>query len=81
MTMTILYLYVRIYTINLRVIESDSELSNAKQDLLIQAISLEEHGTAYPSVFSGDCVTRSIALCVCFVDRSFPFVHFLLTIV
>jgi hypothetical protein len=49
MTMTILYLYVRIYTINLRVIESDSELSNAKQDLLIQATSLEEQGTAYPS--------------------------------
>jgi hypothetical protein len=51
MTMTILYLYVRIYTINLRVSESDSELSNAKQDLLIQATSLEEQGTAYPSGF------------------------------
>jgi len=49
MTMTILYVYVRINTNNLRVSESDSELSNAKQDLLIQAISLEEHGTAYPS--------------------------------
>ena len=49
MTITILYLYVRIYTINFRVSESDSRLSNSKLDLLIQAISLEEQGTAYPS--------------------------------
>jgi hypothetical protein len=37
------------YTINFRVSESDSGLSNAKRDLLIQVISLEEQGTAYPS--------------------------------
>jgi hypothetical protein len=37
------------YTINLRVSESDAGLSNAKRDLLIQVISLEEQGTAYPS--------------------------------
>ena len=37
------------YTINIRVSESDSGLSNAKRDLLIQAILLEEQGTAYPS--------------------------------
>ena len=49
MTITILYLYVRIYMINLSFSESDSELSNAKRNLFIQAISLEEQGTAYPS--------------------------------
>ena len=44
-------------------------------------------GTAYPSVapefapvFSGICVTRSLVLCVCFVDHcssfcTFPFGH------
>jgi len=33
----------------LKISESDSGLSNAKRDFLIQARSLEEKGTAYPS--------------------------------
>ena len=88
MTIIIVYLYVRIQTINLRDSESDSGLSNAKRDLLIQAISLEEQGTAYPSgapeftpgfqwglcyfIFSFRCVLE-IVFC--------PFVPFLLAIV
>jgi hypothetical protein len=34
-----------------------------------------------PPIFSEVCVTRSLVLCVCFVDRCLSFVLFLLTMV
>ena len=33
-------------------------------------------GTAYPSVFSGVRVTRSLVLCVCFIDCCLTFCTF-----
>ena len=42
--------------------------------------TLPEHLSSSP-VFSGVRVPLSLDLCVCFVDRFFPFVLFLLTIV
>ena len=40
-----------------------------------------EAGTAYPSAAPGVRVTRSLVLCVCFVDRCLPFCPFLFAIV
>ena len=47
-----------------------------EQELLI----LSDHPSS-PSVFSGVRVTRSLVLYVCFVDRCYLFVLFLLAIV
>ena len=45
-----------------------------------ELLTLLEH-LITPTVFSGVRVTRSLALCVCFVDRCLSFVLFLLAIV
>jgi hypothetical protein len=45
-----------------------------------QTATLPEHLSS-PPVFSGVRVTRSLVLCICFVDRYLPFVLFLLAIV
>jgi hypothetical protein len=42
--------------------------------------TLPEHLSS-PMVFSGLCVTLSLVLCVCFVDRCLSFCPFLLAIV
>ena len=47
-----------------------------EQELLI----IPEHLRS-SSVFSGVRVIRSLAICVCFVNRFYPFVFFLLAIV
>jgi len=45
-----------------------------------ELLSLPEHLNS-PPVFRGVCVTRSLVLCVCFVDRFLSFVLFRLAIV
>jgi hypothetical protein len=45
-----------------------------------ELLTLPEHMSS-PPFFSGVRVTRSLALCVCFVDRCFPFCTFRLAIV
>jgi len=45
-----------------------------------ELLTLPEHPSS-PPIFMGVRVTRSSVLCVCFVDRFYPFVLFLLAIV
>jgi hypothetical protein len=47
---------------------------------VVSFIESSEH-VGSPPVFSGVRVTRSLVLCVCFVDRGLSFVYFLLIIV
>ena len=44
-------------------------------EVIVKLLTLPEHLSS-PPVFSGVCVTRSLVLCVCFVDRSLSFCLF-----